>query len=425
MSTVRLRPFAAVAATLMIPAVSFAAEPQAPAPAAQALTLTECYELALARSEELAIQQELIKESQGRFLQALSTVAPHVSFVSSDERQDASGESAFRLRNIPNRRFTFTQPLFTGFREFAAIAGSRAERRQRKDDRARAEQLLLVDVADAFHLLQEQREDLVTLEAVRTALSERIEELRQREQLGRSRQSELVSAQAQLRRTEAEIERVRSLDVTAQQLLEFLTGAHIQELAEEPGLPPIGQEADYLARVDERPDVRSADEAWRVARNQVRVTQSELWPAVDLEGNYYTKRAGNSEGIDWDVLLTVDVPIFEGGQTLGRIKEQASRARQVKLRSDRTRRQARLDIQNVYAKLQAAVKRSAALELALQSAEENYRLQAEDYRLSLVNNLDVLQALQTLEDARRDVIHVKHEAAKLYYQLLAATGQTL
>ena len=75
--------------------------------------------------------------------------------------------------------------------------------------------------------------------------------------------------------------------------------------------------------------------------------------------------------------------------------------------------------------MQAGLARTAALQEALNAAAENYRLQAEDYKLNLVSNLDVLQALQTLQDARREFIHVQHETKRLYWQLQVATGQTL
>jgi len=146
-----------------------------PAEEPDALTLTECYQLALKRSEQLAIHAELIKEAEARFGQALSTTLPHVSFVSTDLWQDGSGESSFTLRHRPERGFNVTQTLFAGFKEFAALAGSRQERRQRREERARAEQLLLVDVANAFHLLLEQREDLAAQEAIRIALVDRLE----------------------------------------------------------------------------------------------------------------------------------------------------------------------------------------------------------------------------------------------------------
>jgi outer membrane protein len=413
---------------LAIPWSSWAEELTTPAvPQAQPLTLGECYALALKQSERIATRQELLAETEGRFLQALSGVLPRASFSSSDKRQDGSGGSAFTLRDVPERKFVFTQPLFSGFKEFAAMAAARAERRERQHEKTRAEHLLFVDVADAFHLLLEQREDLDAVETMRTALIERIDELKERERLGRSRASEVTSATVQLRHIEAEVERVRSQESTARQLLEFLTGLlHIDAVTDsESTLAPLAREEDYLIKSGARPDVRAAEEAQEVANKQVTIARSKFWPAVDVETNYYTERAGAAQGVDWDVLLTLDVPIFQGGQTVGAVKEASSRARQAKLRSQQTQREATLDIRNTYTKLQAAMARTAALEKALEAAEENYRLQVEDYRRNLVNNLEVLQALQALEDSRRDVIHATHEVKRLYWRLRAAIGEPL
>jgi outer membrane protein len=393
--------------------------------AQEPLTLMECFALALKRSETIAIQQELIAASEGRFLQALSGALPRVSFVSSDKRQDGSGSSAFTLRNIPDRHFTFTQPLFSGFKEFAAMAGARAERRQRKYLRTRAEHLLFVDVADAYYLLLEQRKDRDALEAIRRALEERIAELRERERLGRSRPSEVASAEVQLRRVEAELELVRSREATAVHLLEFLTGLPvIGELADlDHMVLALSLEGDYVTKADGRPDVLAAHEAWHVARQEVRVAQAGFWPTVDAEGNYYVERAGAAEDVTWDATLTVDVPLFQGGRTLGAVREARAGEREAKLTLELARREAMLDIRDVYAKLQAELARRGALQRALDAAEENYRLQAEDYRRSLVNNLDVLQALETLQDSRRDLLASAYEVKRLYEQLCAATGE--
>lgn len=402
-------------------------EAAAPMPEAVPLTLEDCYRLALKQSETIAIDQERIRETEGRFLQALSGILPRASFVLSEKRQDGSGQSAFTLQRVPERRLTFSQPLFAGFKEFAAMAGSRAERRQRKQQEIRAEQLLLVDVADAFHLLLEQREDLHALTTTQTALSQRVDELKEREQLGRSRTSEVASALAQLRRTEAEIELVRSQEVVARQLLEFLTGlprlGAIQDL--HPAQLALEPEETYLTKVAARPDVLAAEQAWKVARAQVGVAQAAFWPTVNLDGNQYLKRAGVASDVDWDATLTVDVPLFQGGQAVGAVKEAASQARQAKLAYEQIQRAALLDIRDVYARLQAALARSEALANARDATEESYRLQVEDYRRSLVNNLEVLQELQQLQDARRDAIHADHEAKRLYWQLRAATGASL
>ena len=394
---------------------------------ANALTLADCYRLALKHSETIAIREEALKATEGQFLQAFSGVLPKVDFEMTEKRQNGSGSSAFTLRRIPERKFMLSQPLFSGFKEFAAMAGSRAEHRQRQHEKTQAEHVLLIDVADAFHLLLQQQEDLQAIEAIHKALEDRLEELHKREALGRSRQSEVASAEAQLRRVEADMEIARSSELTARQLMEFLTGQSplgpINDDQPDPlALPP---ETEYLAKTDSRPDVKSAEEAWNVAKKAVWVAQAGFWPNADVEANYYTKRAGVSADVDWDVLLKMDVPMFHGGEHVGATKTALSNARQAKLAFEQTKRRATLDIRNAYATLQGSIARYIAFLRALDAAEENYRLQVEDYGRNLVNNLDVLQALQALEDARRDVITAQHTAKRDFWRLRVAIGETL
>ena len=411
----------------LTPSPAVTMEPRKAAPDAAPLTLADCYALALKRSETIAINQELIKETEGRFLQALSGALPRVSFSSSDKRQDGSGGSAFTLRNVPERKFVFSQPLFSGFKEFAAMAGSRAERRQRIEEKRRAEHLLLIDVANAFYLLLEHREDLSALEAIRLALTQRLDELKERERLGRSRASEVASAEAQLRRVEAEMEGARSQEIVARQLVEFLTGLdRIEAITDsELSLPQLEDEAVYLAKTAGRPDVRAAEEASRIAEKEVTIAQAKFWPTVSADANYYIKRAGVAQDVNWDATLQVDVPIFQGGQTLGAVKEASARAREAKLQLSERQRRAALEIQEVYTDMQAALAKTSAFEKALDASEESYRLQVEDYQRNLVSTLDVLRELQALQDSRRDFIHATYDAKRLYWALRVATGETL
>lgn len=391
------------------------------------LTLPECYALARKRSEALAIQQEQIAIAESRFTQAFSGALPRLSFSSSDKRQDATGDSDFTLRTVPERKFTLIQPLFGGFKEFAAMAGANAERRQRNEELMRAGQLLFGDVANALYLALEQRDDLEALKAIRIALSNRIDELKDREQLGRSRASEVASADTALRRIEAEIELIRGRAIASRQLLEFLTGLpRVDALADSAQpLPLLASQETYLNHADVRPDVRADEEAWRVAQRQVAIAKGGLWPTARLEGNYYAERAGVLKDTTWDALLLIDVPIFQGGKGAGAVKEAKARERAAKLLFDQTKRKAILDIRNSYTNLQAALTRRAALQQARQAAETNYQLQTDDYQKSLISNLDLLQALQQLQDARREMIHATYEAKRLYWQLRIAAGETL
>ncbi len=388
------------------------------------LALEDCYASALDYSQTIAIHKERLSEIQGRFLQAFGSALPRASFELTEKRQDGSGTSSFNLREVPEYKLALNQPLFTGFKEFAALEGVKNQRLGQSAERSRAEQLLFRNVADAFYLLIEQREDLKILDAIRNTLVERIEELKERQRLGRSRPSELIAAQAHLRRIDAEYQRLLSQEWVALHLMEFLTGrSPIGSLKELPlPLTALSDESTYLANVSQRADIQAQEAAWHVAEQEIKIAQSGFWPHVSLEGSYYTRRAGVSSGIDWDTILKVNVPIFQGGQVRGAVREASARARQAKRQLEQLKREATLDIRDAYASWKAGVLKTEALAQVMEAAEANYQFQVEEYRLNLVNNLEVLQTLQALQDARREYLHTQYETKRLFWNLQIAAG---
>ena len=382
----------------------------------QPLTLKDCYQLALKQSEQLAIKQTQIKEAEGRFLQSLSGALPKLSW-----------EYTHTYKEIGTRddqsAFTFSQPLFSGFKEFAAMAGAKAQGRQHRNELAHAKNLLLIDVADAFYYYGLYQADLQSTQAIAKTLDERMVELKRRADLGRSRPSELASAEARLRRAEAQVEQIRSQMITARELLEFLTGTSLETIDDSFDRSFIPQTEESLnAYALNRPDVKAAMEAVTVAQKQVAAARAGFFPNVSLDGNYYTKKETPASS-DWDVALKVDVPLFQGGENIGKLKEAKAQAQSVQLAFSETQRKALLDIRQAYARLEAASIRSAALKKALAAAEKNYELQAKDYGLNMVSNLDVLQALTDLEDVRRDYISADNEGKRYYWQFKVKTGE--
>ncbi len=389
------------------------------------LTLAQCYTLALRQSEDLAVNQEKITEAQARFQQALSTILPRISFSSSDKWQDVNSGSSL-LRKTPEVKFTFSQPLFTGFKELAAMAGARAQKRQREYELMRAKELLFLDVTDAFYLFELYQEDTKILNKTRQALCERIEELKKRAALGKSRASEVVSAQVRLKRLEAELESNSNQFIVVQELLEFLTGIRVNAVREEDiavidALP----EGEIIKKAQSRSDVKAAEEVFLKTQKDLLAAKAGFFPTVSLDGNQYLQRAGSSKDIDWDVTLKVAVPLFKGGENIANWKEAAAKSAAEELNLKGLKRKVILEIKRAADNWQSSLKKKALLNDALAAGEENYRLQSEDYRLNVVNNLDVLDALSELEDTHRDYISAQNESKRLYWQYQVAIGETV
>lgn len=391
------------------------------------LTLFECYKLALKQSEIIAIDSEIIKETEARFVQAFSALLPHVSFVATKNWQDPSAITSTTSGNGTDRKFVFTQTLFSGFKEFAGISGSKFEHKQHTYEKARAEQLLFSDVADAFYLFKEEREDLAILATIQSILKNRIQELLARVELGRSRRSEVVNTQAQLYQVEAEIELVKSQEALARQLLEFLIGKPLKDVDDSNTdnifSAILKPESDYMANAEARPDVLASQMAWNVAKKMVVIARSGYFPTITAENDYYTHRDTPPTDMEWNAQLKISVPIFDGLETYGEVKEARAKAKEGELQYMRDKRSAVWDIRNAYVSLRASLARSESLKKALDAFEMNYTLQKEDYQLNLVNNLDVLTAIKSLEDSRRNYINAFYETKRFYWQLRVANGE--
>ncbi|MDD5731002.1 MAG: TolC family protein [Candidatus Omnitrophica bacterium] len=409
---------------LLVSSAAFGASASEPGTAledaSEALTLSECYTLALKQSEFIAVDAEKIKEAEAHFLQSLGTILPQVSFARTQIRKDFQSSS---VHNKYEQKFVFQQALFSGFKEFAAISANRYEKKQAISEKARAEQLLFTDVSDAFYLLLEVRGDLSALETIRQTFSDRVDELKSRENLGKSRTSEAVSTETQLYVLEDQIESGKAEEIVSRQLLEFLVGRPVKEITDTSSQFVLKPESGYLSNADSRNDVLAAKYAWLSAQKNVAFARSGFFPSVNLESDYYTHLATAPSDARWDAVLKISVPLWEGTSNFGLVKEANAKAREGELLFKRAGRLANQDIHNAYINAQYAFSRLAILEKALKSAELNYTLQINDYEKNVVNNLDVLTAIQNLANVRRSYNSVLYTSKRYYLQLQVAAGE--
>jgi len=131
-------------------------------PAVRVLTLQDCYTLALTRSETLAISREEIKIAEAQYWQAVSALFPQISFSLSERIQNSAGSSisgggdSGGRRDRIEGRLSFTQTLFSGFREFNTAASLQALKRSQTEQLKRDRQLLYLDGATLFYQVLSQ-----------------------------------------------------------------------------------------------------------------------------------------------------------------------------------------------------------------------------------------------------------------------------
>ena len=402
------------------------------------LTLQTAYELSLKQSEVVAQQVQQLESAYGDFYSSLQIILPDVHYVityfeqdsprKGEEGSSASGDTASAgalRRTTPGAKFTFSQPLFSGFKELAALSGGGALKQQRRHEIRRAKEMLFVDVVDAFYQTLWKQKTVEIDAAIEGSIAERMRELEERVKLGRSRDGEMQTAKSDLKTVEASLQKAKREYVVARELLEFYVGRPIQgPLAdEETASLQLGDLLRFLEVRDKRADVLVAKENLKVYQAKTISAQAGFLPTASLDGNYYTRRVGFQSGTDWDVLLTVDVPVFDGMETFGAVKKAYAEREIARLEYERVRRKADLEIKNFFETYRSMENEDKALEEAAEAAKENYAIQSQDYRMNLVNNLEVLDALRRSEEAQNGWTETHFEMKKSYWKFKVAVGE--
>lgn len=389
------------------------------AAALEGLTLDEYYAASLKRSEVVATQVELIRQAEERYRQAGATLKPAVSGVGSYTRQESVPGESTRPHSA---RVTATQPLFRGFREFASLRQTKALIGAQTEDYLNARVQLFKDVAENFYNVLAFEQDLRNIDTQIDQNLQRQKELNERIRIGRSRQSEVLTLQSTISTLRAEVEQVQGQLQTAREVFAFLSGFDARTPLNDVEMLPNEEEpvADYLARLESRPDLKAARQRLAAAQENISVARGAYYPTVDLNGNYYLDRTGDLRDVDWDVQIALNVPLYAGGSLQSKVREAASQRAQAELQVSQVRRQAEQEIRALHQSVVFDRAQLAALAKATEAAKRNYEIQTREYRLGLVTNLDVLQALTAYQQNQRALDRARFTAKLNYMNLRAA-----
>lgn len=407
--------------------------------AQEPLTLKDCFQAALKRSEVLATQQELIVQAEENYHRTWGAILPTINgsysyFHSSGSSNSGNsvtinGQQASTVLSQGQQTLAVTadQPLFRGFSDFTAIHVAKAFIKSQQQARRWAGMQLYSDVAQAFYTRLAVQKDLNVMDNELDLYQKRIKELQVRINIGRSRITEVLtieSAQAILKAQREQI--LGQLEVT-KEVLAFLTGLdqdiQLDDTDEVPS--SMGSLESYQSDLNQRPDIIAAQKNVDAHRSNVSVARGAYLPSVDLISDYYGERPNREANGAWDVEIAVTLPIFTGGITSANVKTAESQKRQSEFQLSQVRRMAIENVRSLYHNFKSDLSQLAALQDAFNISKENYKANAKDYELNLVTNLDVLQALAAYQDMERSLEKIRYQTKIDYNQLEASVAHRL
>lgn len=404
----------------------------------RALDLQTCFQLTAIRDDSLKISLQDIRLAQAQLSQSIAALWPTFTAANQQQFLHYSAPSAgFSFSSFgvstgtgtggtggtggttstgstvvatgSNRTYesqsnvSMNYTIFNGGQNWNTVGASSALVAARRQTLARDYETIYQDVAQAFYNVLEYEGDVAIQRDLVRALAARVEDLKGRVSLGRSRPSELLQAQTDLANARVTTEQELGSANASMETLAFYTGIPSKELKlkDTQKFPTVAQLEYYLQRSGARPDVLSQVEVLRQSERNLSVAKGELFPTVSATGNYLASQDPVSNNIDATMTLQISMPIFDGGLILAQIHQNKETVRQSVLNVEQLQRTADQDTRTAYTNFNASVAQVVVLREAAVLAAKNLQAQVEDYRRGVVSNLDVLTALQDYQTARQ------------------------
>ena len=399
-----------------------------PATQAHGEGLMEVYEKALSYDSDLAAARAARQAREAAVDESRAPLLPQI---------DAFGESSYTERNTMDGELTaheyglqLSQPLFRA----NAWYGFQASQKQSEvaaAELSRAEQVLILEVAEQYFNVLRAKDELDTARAQEAALRRQWEQARERYDVGLVATTEVEEARAGYDASRSQrIAAESQLDIERQSLAR-LTGQYPQALERlETDFPidsPEPDDPDAWAKtaVEQNWELRAQQLTVAASREQLSAARSEHLPTLDLSASIRRQHQdydfeqtaagpgdtgfGDYPRTDTTIGLSLNVPLYSGGGTQAGVRRVRAETEQARRELDTVRRNVRLDARSLFRQITTNIQTLEAQRQTIISSRSALDATRAGYEVGTRNIVEVLDAEQNYYVALRDYANARYD----------------
>jgi len=323
------------------------------------------------------------------------------------------------------------QNLFNGNKTINGVRAAESNvLGQREQLRYTEENTLLTALTNYMNVMRDTATLNLNLSNV-DVLKEQLRQTKDRFNVGEVTRTDVAQAESALAQSQAQY-------LQAQTTLQASIASYRQIVGDQPRkLQPVSpvahllphnlNEAVAIAQA-ENPAITAYLHGVDVALLNVKISEAALYPTVNLQGSL-TKNfdvqslPGGSRQLVGAVVGQLTVPIYDGGSSYASIRQAKEQVSQQELSTDSQRDKVRQAVVAAWFANVNAPSIVAAAKAQVKAAEVALAGVREEAKVGQRTTLDVLNAQQTLLQARVALVNAEHDHVVDSYSLLAAVGR--
>ena len=290
---------------------------------------------------------------------------------------------------------------------------------------------LVVTVVQAYYGLEAAQAKVASTQAATDEAQRFLDLSRKFEQAGEVAHSDVIKAQIQANDQTRALQDARLAADNARLNLAVLVFPNFfqdftlaDDLAAIPALPAITEVQQLAAKGN--PELQAAFASMDVANHELIVARAGHLPSLVLDyfygidANHFATYTGDIRNLGYAATATLNIPVWHWGAIKSKVKQAELQQHQAKVELSAAQRQAVADLQSLYGEAQTARGQLDLLQNSVDLAAESMRLTTLRYQSGEATALEVVDAQNTLTQARNS-----YRDGQTRYHVALANLQTL
>lgn len=364
-----------------------------------------------------------VKSAREKYFWALKETEKNkgvsLKYTHTDERYNSPPSlysPTYTYTNTFDNRFALSVPIYSGGKLEGQIEEAKLDLKVADlDIEATKQQLRQTVISDYLTVLQYRNEVKIDQDTA-TNYEEHLNMVQQKFDLGMVAKTDILSSQVNLAKAQDTLMKAQNNYNNAVATLNNAIGLpHDSELKLKDELNyqkyPQTLEACLQYAQANRPEMAQYQAKLESAGYGVKVAQSGHLPTVDFsaEQDWNDTHLAGTENSNWLIKLSTSLNVFDAGLTDSKVKQAQHNVSMVSDKAAQQRDSILLDVRQYYLSVLEAIKRIETNKVSVNQAEENLMIEKVRYDVGAGTNLDLLDAVLSLDSAKKDYVQAMYD----------------
>ncbi len=387
------------------------------------LSLEESLNIGLKNSKELKISESKVTGSEAKVTEVGSKMLPALSLGAGYTNINVVEPDALQLFPSPlsiknpfysyGFNLTIKQPLFTGFQLSSLKSAAEFNSEAVKSEFSAAMNQKAFEIHQAYWNYYKALKTIDLIEENLNLLKRKLHDTEQFMENGLATKNDVLKLKVQVANMELKlIDTKNNLDV-ARALFNKTIGLPLNEQTEIETditidtISNYNYDELYTEALNNRAELKTLNYRIEAGKENITAANSGWWPQLYAVGSYYYYNVNaetfNISSMDiqaWYVGVSLNWDLWDWGYRSSKSTQAEQEVLQANEQLKLLKEQIELDVYNSYLRLLSEKEKIRISRLAVESAEENYRITEEKYNNQLATSTDLINAQTELLDAR-------------------------